>query len=434
MSQDPRSALDNAPMGAMQVVAVVLCVVLNALDGFDVLAISFASPGIATEWGIEKKALGIVLSMELVGMAFGSALLGNVADRLGRRPTILACLAVMTLGMLAAAVAGNVWVLSAIRLVTGLGIGGMLASINAMAAEYSNARRRDVAVAIMAAGYPLGVIAGGSIASLLLRDYTWRSVFLFGAGFTALLIVPVWLLLPESIAWLLMKQPRDALARVNATLARLGHAVIAALPPPPPPTARKGFAGLFSAEHARATVLLTVAYFAHIMTFYFIIKWIPKLVVDMGYAPATAAGVLVWANVGGASGAILLGLLAQRYRVRALVILAMLLGSAMVVAFGRIGTELDRLTLVAAMGGFFINGAIVGLYAIFAQVFPVALRAGGTGFVVGVGRGGAALGPVIAGFLFDAGIGLPMVAAAMAAGSLIAAGVLWQLRYEARSG
>src|SRR5689334_5561456 len=102
MTGDPRELLSSSPMRRLQIAIVALCIALNALDGFDVLAISFASPGIATEWGIDKAQLGIVLSMELFGMAAGSVLIGNVADRIGRRATILSCLTVMMIGMFAA--------------------------------------------------------------------------------------------------------------------------------------------------------------------------------------------------------------------------------------------------------------------------------------------------------------------------------------------
>ena len=120
-------------MSRLQIAVVAITVGLNALDGFDVLAISFASPGIARAWGIDRAALGIVLSMELIGMGIGSILLGGVADRIGRRRTLLGCLTVMALGMIMAARAQGVYDLSVWRVFTGLGIGGMLASINAVA-------------------------------------------------------------------------------------------------------------------------------------------------------------------------------------------------------------------------------------------------------------------------------------------------------------
>ena len=424
---DPRQILATSKMGAFQIVAVGMCVLLNALDGFDVLAISFAAPGIAEEWGISRGALGVVLSMELIGMAVGSVVLGNVADAIGRRPTILFCVVVMAIGMFLAATATNITTLSAYRFFTGLGIGGVLAAVNAMVAEYSNLKRRALAVSIMAAGYPIGAVVGGTIASVLLVTYDWRSVFYFGAFVTAIFIPLVWVLLPESVEYLTQKRPAGALERINKTLKRMGHQTVSALPDIEVEKARAGIGRLFSRDLARITIILTIAYFAHIMTFYFLLKWIPKIVVDMGFSPSLAGSVLVWQSVGGATGAILFGILTQRFGLRALVIGCMLIGAALVVLFGSGQADLVQLSTVAGVAGFFINAAIVGLYALFAQSFPTEVRAGGTGFVIGVGRGGAALGPIVAGFLFEAGVGLQGVAILMAAGSLLAAGALFFL-------
>ena len=179
---------------------------------------------------------------------------------------------------------------------------------------------------------------------------------------------------------------------------------------------------------ARTTILLTLAYFCHIMTFYFILKWVPKIVVDMGYAPSAAGGVLVWANVGGLLGALLLSALSWRIAIRPLVIIAMVASTCLVTLFGQEQTTLPGLSLIAAAAGFCTNGAVVGLYALVAQSFPTAVRAGGTGIVIGVGRGGAALGPILAGLLFSLDVSLPWVAFAMALGSLIGAGLLIPLR------
>jgi benzoate transport len=424
----PQTILSKGTMRPLQIAAVTLCVLLNALDGFDVLAISFASPGIASEWGIDRAALGLVLSMELIGMAVGSVALGNLADRIGRRPTVLACLVIMAGGMAMATTASSVVNLSIIRLVTGLGIGGMLACTNALVAEFSNDRHRNLAVAIMAAGYPMGAIVGGSIATGLLATGHWRDVFMFGAVVTAVFLPIAWFLLPESIGFLLQKRGPGALERINATLRRLGHETVDALPPAPLTAARASIAELFAPGLARSTVLLTLGYFCHIMTFYFILKWIPKIVVDMGYAASKAGDVLVWANVGGLAGATLLSLLTYRIAVRKLVIVAMLASTVLVSLFGQGQETLAGLALIAGAAGFCTNAGVVGLYALFARVFPTQVRAGGTGFVIGIGRGGAALGPIVAGFLFNAGFGLSIVAVLMGMGSLVAAGALLLLR------
>jgi benzoate transport len=423
MQKDPRAILAQEPMGRLQVVAVALCILLLAVDGFDVLSISFAAPGIASEWGIDRAALGLVLSMELIGMGVGALVVGNVADRIGRRPTILLSLVLVSLGMALAATATSIALLSTYRFATGIGIGGILAATTAIASEYANDRHRSLAVSLMAGGYPLGAIVGGIIVSVLLAYFSWRSVFAFGAALTAAFIPIVWFLLPESISFLVEKRPANALERVNRTLQKMGHAPIPGLPERRlhETAQRSGLASLFQPELARTTVLLTAAFFAHIMTFYFFVKWIPKLVVDMGYAASLAGSVLVWFNVGGLLGSVLFGVLTRRFRLRTLVIAALLASATAVTAFGQGPTDLLRLSVMAAIGGFFTNAAIVGMYAMFAQRFPTPVRAGGTGFAIGFGRGGAALGPIAAGLLFAAGGSLAMVALVMSAGSVLGA-------------
>lgn len=411
-------------MRRLQIVVVALCIALNALDGFDVLAISFAAPGIAAEWGITRATLGVVLSMELFGMAVGSVLIGNLADRIGRRPTILACLLVMATGMFLAAVASDITMLSVTRLLTGVGIGGMISSTSALVAEFSNDRRRGLNVALNIAGYSTGAILGGVVASALLAATgDWRTVFVLGGIMTAVFLPIVFFLLPESIESLLARRPPDALERINRTLVKMGREALQALPRSVQ-VAKPSIASLFSHGYARITVLLTVAYFAQIMAFYYIQKWIPKIVVDLGFEPAAAGSVLVSANIGNLAGAIVIGLASQRFRLRPLLIAAMLAGFAAIAVFGLGFQNVVRLSVVAMIAGFFVNASVVGLYPVMAQVYPAAFRASGIGFVIGVGRGGSALGPIVAGALFTGGAGLLVVSIVMGAGALIAATML----------
>jgi benzoate transport len=418
--RDPRALLAAAPMTLRQWAAISMCVALTALDGFDVLSISFASPGIAAEWSLDRAALGIVLSMELIGMGVGAVVLGQAADRWGRRPTAMACLTMMALGMICTPYAASIDALAATRLFTGLGIGGMLATTNALVAEYANDRWRAAAVALMAAGYPLGAVAGGAIASALLASGTWRDVFYFGAAATIVMLPLIPWLLPEPIASLLQRRPADTLGKVNRSLRALGHGTVAALTAVEPGAPKTGPGALFSARLRRVTALLTLGYFLHGMTFYFILKWVPKIVADMGFAPAAAAGVLVWANVGGLLGGIAFSALSLRFGLRRLLAATMAASVVMVVLFGQGQGDLAGLSWAAAAGGFFTNAGMVGLYAIVAASFPTAVRGGGTGFVIGVGRFGSALSPIVAGYLFQAGLELGTVAAMMAGGSLVA--------------
>ena len=426
--RDPKSIIDDGPMAVGQWVAVLVTLGLNAMDGFDVLSISFASPGIARDWGIDKATLGWVLSMELLGMALGSLLLGGVADKVGRRPTILGCLVAMAVGMFGAGHAQGVAGLLVWRLLTGLGIGGTLAAINAAAAEVSNRRWRNFAMALMVIGYPLGGIVGGMFVQRLLATATWHEVFLYGAWATSGFLPIVWLLVPESVAFLDRRRPPGALERINRTLVRFGHSPVSVLSEASPGAERRSIADLFKPGLLTTTVLITFVYFAHITSFYFIIKWVPKIVVDMGFEPRAAAGVLIWANVGGAVGGAIFGLIATRLGLKALTLCVLLATSVMIVWFGHGSADLATLKTTLAITGLFTNSAIAGLYLLFAQVFPTHVRATGTGFAIGVGRGGAVLAPVAAGYLFHAGFALQTVALAMASGSLLAAVALLALR------
>ncbi|MES2496484.1 MAG: MFS transporter [Pseudomonadota bacterium] len=433
MSEDVRTMLAAAPMRRVQIVVVALCIALNALDGFDVLAISFAAPGIAQEWAIDRAALGVVLSMELFGMAAGSVLIGNLADRIGRRPVILGCLVVMAIGMFAAAAATGLTMLCVTRVFTGLGIGGMLSSTSAMVAEYSNDKRRSLNVALNIAGYSTGAILGGLVAAWLLEiGDGWRSVFHFGGVMTLVALPLAIFFLPESVEALIARRPAGTLDKVNRVLARIGHAPVAALPARPERVEKPSIGTLFSSDYGKVTILLTMAYFAQIMLFYYVQKWIPKIVVDMGFDAASAGRVLVGANVGNLSGAVLIGLAAQRFSVRPLVIAAMLAGFVAIGLFGLGFQDLTRLTIMAAIAAFFINAGVVGLYPILAATYPAGLRASGTGFVIGIGRGGSALGPLVAGALFTSGAGLLTVSMVMGAGGLVAAAMLFLLPWAQR--
>jgi MFS transporter, AAHS family, vanillate permease len=430
---DPRSLMATSSMTRVQIIACIVTVMLNALDGFDVLAISFATSGILKEWNISRLEFGVVASMELWGMAVGSFLLGGVADQFGRRRSILTFLVVMTLGSYMCSHASDLLSLGIWRFITGLGIGGMLAAINAASAEFSNDRLRNLWVALMTIGYPLGNVFCALLVSHLLKTHDWRVVFEFAAILSAALVPVVWFGVPESISWLCRKQPTGALEKVNATLKRMGYAAISALPPMPPPAQRPSFKDLFTPLLLRLTLLMVVAYFAHITSFYYIIKWVAPIASDMGYSGPVVADVLLWISVGGAAGGAVLGLLALRMNIRLLTVGVLLMGAVAIAVFGRGQDDLAELKTIIFFCGFFVNAGIVGLYTLLAIAFPTHLRATGTGIVIGAGRGGAALAPIIAGYLFQHGMGLQSVSIIMGCGSLLGAAALLFVKYRSTS-
>jgi benzoate transport len=428
--KDPREILDKAPMSLIQMIVVGITCALNGIDGFDVLSISFASNGIAADWGVTPVALGVVLSMELVGMTIGSIALGGVADTFGRRHTSLFCMAVMSLGMFVTPFVTSIPQLLICRVFTGIGLGGLLAAINALSAEFANRKRRHLCVSIMSIGYPIGGVIGGIIASQLLVNHSWRSIFFFGGAVTAFFIPVFFFLVPESVHWLIRKQPKDALKKVNAALRRMGHESVPELPEVAHEARGKTMKDLFSPALVRITTIVTFAYFFHIITYYFILKWVPRVVSGiMNYSPTEAGNVLVCANVGGAVGGMVFGFLTLRYSLKKLTAGTMAIGALCIAFFGSIPSDsLLYVSLFACLCGFFGNSGIVGMFALFAHVFPTHVRASGTGFCVGVGRGAGILSPIIVGFLIQSGFQLSVVTALISIGGFIGAVVLLLLK------
>jgi benzoate transport len=431
---DPRSLLATSAMSQLQIIVCTVTVFLNALDGFDLLAISFATPGIMKDFGLKASTeLGVVLAADLLGMAVGSFVLGGIADLYGRRRAILIFLVVMAVGMYSCSHADTREWLAAWRFWTGLGIGGMLAAINATAAEFSNDKSRKFWVALMTIGYPLGNILAAFILSPLLKTHSWREVFELGAAATALMLPVVWFLVPESVSWLCRKQPANALERINSTLRRMGRSVIESLPPLSSIPAKAPLAAVFRKEYLLLTLLLVFAYFAHITSFYYILKWVAPIVAKMGFSPSNIADVLFWASVGGATGGAILGILALRMNLIWLTSGVLVLGMISISIFGRGQADLAGLKAIVAICGFFTNAGIVGLYTLLALAYPTHLRATGTGVVIGAGRGGAALAPILAGYLFGQGYSLQTVSIIMGCGSLVGAIALLFVKFESTS-
>jgi MFS family permease len=428
-TNDPRIIVDENPMNARQWIVIVLMIMLNGLDGFDVLSSAFAAPGISKEWGIPRDALGVVLSAELIGMGFGSILLGSLADKIGRKLDILLCTAIMAVGMFMAYASTSVDMLFAWRLITGLGIGGMLAATNAITAEASSRASRSVAMSLYVIGYPVGATIGGFIVQgWLLVNYSWHSVFMMGAVVTAAMIPLTMLLVPETPAFYAVRRPQGAVEKINRSLKAFGKPLISALPVLAASAPRPKVTDILANARLRpVTLLLAFGYMFHTLTFYFILKWAVKVVADTGFAPPDAASVLTYANIGGAIGGGLFAFLLKKWDIKGPTILAAVLGSVAVAAFGLGYHTLFAWRTAGFFCMFFLNAAIVGYYAAFARGFPAYARATGTGFALGVGRAGAAGSPIIAGLLFTflGNSQLFVVAIIMALGAILGAVLVW---------
>lgn len=417
-TMDPLQQLQKGPMKTGQWVVVAICLGILALDGYDVLSIAFAAPGITAEWGLDKATLGVVLSLELMGMALGSIIMGAFADSHGRRPTLFVGLCIVTVGMLAAGFAPHVYVLGVARVFTGIGIGGLLAAGAATSSDYCNDKNRALAVTLVAGGFAFGIYLGATFLGPLLKAFDWRVTFYLGAAVSLLFFPLVYFFVPETISFLDHKRPGNALERIQTIMARLGHPVPVELTPAKSAAVSVGIAGLFKNGWAPITVILILAYVGNVGTYYYFVKWIPKLVTDMGFSPSEATEVLGMISLGGVIGSIGMSIASRFVPIR-----PMMIGILVAAGIGVITFPDAMDTLVAMKQHGFLTGvclfaAISGFYALWALTFPSSMMGSGSGLVLGAGRGGAVLGPMIPGFLFAAGYALPAVSMIMAAGSL----------------
>jgi len=257
-------------------------------------------------------------------------------------------------------------------------------------------------------GYPIGGTIGGMIAVYLIHAFGWRSVFVFGGVCSAVLLPIAYVWLPESLDFLLLKKPRNALARINDLLARLGQPVIDKLPVLENAREEASIFSIFDRGFAVRTALICSAYFLTMLPFYFVLNWTPKVLVDEGLSLSIGISGSIVMNATGVVGGLLFGLWARRSGLKRLGAVFMLLLLASIVAFGFAGSNLLLLMLFAMAIGFSMIGTICGLYAIIGTMYPVRIRNTGTGLAIGIGRLGAIAGPYLGGVLIAAGCSRPL--------------------------
>lgn len=394
---------------------IALCILVNMLDGFDILAMAYAAPALAKAWTIPPQQLGLVFSIGLAGMMLGSMAIGLLADRTGRRPMILACLTLGTLGMLSAANSADLSQLGIARFITGLAIGGMLPCINSMVAEYALPHWRSMAVSLMQAGFAIGASVGGFVSVLLLKVWGWSGVFACGAILTGLLLPLVFLGMPESLAFLARRPEREAEHRV--LLGRLDQAA-----PPVQPTGSEASQGLRAlVDHAAPLCLIFAIWFLCVMSFYFLNSWVPKILADGGLSEGQAVAGGAMLTAGGIISALVLGWISLKRSLVGIVALATAGSAAMTLLFGQIAGGAMPLLSAAFLLGVLTNATQIGIYAVIPGLFPASVRAGATGLAIGMGRLGSVLGPWLAGIMLAAGWSAPWLFAAMAMPYLCAA-------------
>lgn len=420
--RDIAELIDSARLTRLQITVLAVCYFLNMLDGMDVLAIAFAAPSISDDWSITPQSLGVVFSAALIGMTLGAAFLSPYSDKIGRRKVILLSLVLVSVGMVATAFANSVSQLIVLRFLAGLGIGSMLASMTSLVSEFAPNKHRNLFILILQAGYPIGAIITGFIAAAILPEQGWRPLFVIAGGISLLGVPLVWWLLPESLSFLAKRQPRNALAQINATLKKMSVAPFESLPAvQEKQVLSNSVNSLLRRQYRNATLSLWGAFFMSFATLYFLLSWVVKLAIESGLPLASAIYAGVALNLGGFAGGIFLGAISNRFGLTRVIAVFAVIGAALCIVYGTAKAGVATMLVLVFLLMFFVQGAFTGLYAVAVRIYPTEIRTTGVGWAIGAGRTGAILGPVIAGLLLGAGMPINWTFVVFAAPMLFAA-------------
>jgi AAHS family 4-hydroxybenzoate transporter-like MFS transporter len=405
MTFNPKTLIDKNPMTGLQYSTILICFLMNMLDGMDVLVISYTAPAITKAWDISPQALGTVFSAGLFGMTIGTLFLAPFADKIGRKSIILISGIIMGVCIYLTSYAASITELLIYRFVSGLGIGSMLASTASLASEYTPNKTRDFWVSFVISGYPIGAVVAGLVAAKVIPTEGWQQMFRI-AGIASMFSVPLILFfLSESIDFYLRTQPQNALEKLNKILAKMNIQPLESLPIIDKIKSKLPVDQLLKTDFKKPTLQLWAALFMAFAALYFLTSWIPKLAKDAGLSMELAIYAGTVFNIGAFFGIITQGYFSSKYGLKKTLGVILVLTGVLMASFGLfVGS--DVILLILALLGFGIQGGFVGLYALSARLYPTEFRTTGVGWAMGAGRLGGIVGPMIGGLLIGAGLGI----------------------------
>ena len=420
---DVAALIDGRGIGPAQWRVIGLCALVAMLDGLDLQSIGLAASAMGADLHIAPKAFGVVFSTALIGLALGAFVLGPLADRIGRKGTLVAATLCFGIFTLCTARAGSLDELLVYRFLAGAGLGGAMPSFISLASEYVPLRRRATIVSLLWAGFPLGGVVGGLLGSRLIPAYGWPSIFIVG-GILPILVAAVLLaVLPESASFLI--NGGKPAARIRRTLRRVYPDVViadaTAFVLHKEATPKASVRQLFSAGRATGTILIWISFFFAFMVLVTNSSWSPILLRGEGIAIEQSAIALAAYNFGSLFGSGAAGALVTRFGAPLILSLTLGAGAGAYALVGWAAPSVAAVTVAECLFGLLLGCASSGLIALAAIFYPTAIRSTGVGWATGIGRIGSASGPLVVGMLIGMQWPARSIFAVVAAAVLIGA-------------
>jgi putative MFS transporter len=418
---DALTALDEAQLTRRHLVF--LAALLGALifDYLKPFTISFVIPGMREMWDLSEAEASYLPVAGLSGTAVGALFWGAVADRIGRRTTLLWTVGIFTVGSLCGLM-GEYWQSVIACLVMGFGVGGETPIVFALAAEYVPARLRGRSLLFLGivgstAGYALAAVVATVSNAIADPSVAWRLMWLFGLLPAGLILLLRSRVVPESARYLLSKGRAEDAAAAASSL--LGHKVSVASVDERGERGRPPRVRLYG-----LTIALAFFSFAWGVANFGFITWMPTLLQQLGYSDARSSASLAGSALTALPALVVTGILLTRWSTGGTLIGYAGGGATTLVGVGIAagGASPNAVALVVsiAFGLFFVTsiGAVFSFYA--AEVFPTTVRASRSGLVAATGKVGGVIGPLFGGFWLARG-GSPLGLQAPLALTLVAA-------------
>jgi AAHS family 4-hydroxybenzoate transporter-like MFS transporter len=420
-SLDVQTFINSQRFSPFQWRVLILCFLIVAIDGFDTAAIGYIAPALVQQWGVAKSSLGPVMSAALVGLAGGALFAGPLADRVGRKLVLV--LSVLFFGgfSLATAFAGSIESLTALRFLTGLGLGAAMPNAVTLMSEFAPTQRRSVLVNTMFCGFPLGASAGGFLAAWLIPHYGWQSVLVAGGVVPLLLALLLMLCLPESVRYLVAhNKPQEKIRRILQRISGTKLDDVSAFTISEPAPAKSAVGLVLSREYRLGSAMLWLTYFMGLLIFYLLTSWMPILMKDAGFSIQKAALVTALFPLGGGVGTITAGWLMDRFNPHKVVACTYLLTGVLIFAVGQGAGNLALLSLLIFLAGTAMNGAQSSMPSLAAGFYPTQGRATGVAWMLGIGRFGGITGAMIGAELLRWQLGFSTIFTLLALPAIVA--------------
>jgi AAHS family 4-hydroxybenzoate transporter-like MFS transporter len=399
---DIHEELAEAKVGAFHWRLGAVMGLLTLFDGYDTFNPAYVIHYVAKPWGLAAGQAGLLISSGLVGFLIGAAVHGIVADRLGRRGTLLGGLWITSIfTLLTATSADSFQSFCILRVLTGMGLGVLLP----LATTYINELApRRVANTFALWGVALGWALGGTLAGLAgvfaTPVFGWTALYWIGS-LSFLLLPFMHLMLPESPKFLALQgrvqEIRDMLTRLRPERSALYAA--AEIPLGRPAQGVNTVAVLLEVRYRRTTLAIWASAFLSLFCTFGLSGWIPTVMMQRGETFAASFGFGALMQIMSFVGALVLGHLVDRFGGnRGLLAIWWAIGGLAVLFLVFLNAHIVNVASVAA-AGFFIIGAQFVLNNFTATSYETGVRATAVGMELGVARVGAILGPFVAGAL-----------------------------------